>query len=295
MEAGDRAAGDHDENERKDRRSSRRTGVKHRCGEVRTHHEQSEVRCAQPQIEQPGVKVVARLQQSPNRQRGGREGVHEQDHDPGVAAEIRATNPETDSDRGQHQDESDHRQPDDRDAPLVNEPANDDCDTDEGERREDGLGIEVNREEAGNRPNEHSHHEADQEEDDEQEDALRPPANQILRHLADAHAAMTHRYHQGTKIVNRADEQGSQDHPEHARQPAPDHGDRGSEHGGQAGDRGVVMAEQDDASARDVVDAVPHGVSGSGRHRIQLEDPGAQMPGVEAIHHHVRDEAADGG
>jgi hypothetical protein len=96
--------------------------------------------------------------------------------------------------------------------------------------------------------------------------------DEIFGDLADAQPAMTHRDDQRAEIMDGADEQRAEYNPKHAGEPTPNDGYGRPEHGGQAGDRGVVMPKQNSLAAGHVVDAVGHRVRRSRPIGVQLEN-----------------------
>jgi hypothetical protein len=111
-----------------------------------------------------------------------------------------------------------------------------------------------------------------QEENDAQENDLGARPDEIFGDLADAQSAMPHRDYQRAEIMDGADEQRAEYNPKHAGEPTPNDGYGRPEHGGQAGDRGVVMPKQNSLAAGHVVDAVGHRVRRSRPIGVQLEN-----------------------
>ena len=130
-----------------------------------------------------------------------------------------------------------------------------------------------------------------QEEDGEEEEAgalAEDPSCDISHRLA----PVAHGNHEGTKIVDRTDENGSEKNPEQGGHPPPDHGQGGPDNGTGSRDAGEVMPEDDAFAGGDVVGAVLHLDGGDPGRGIELEDPAGQEPAVGVVGHQVKNEGA---
>ena len=95
--------------------------------------------------------------------------------------------------------------------------------------------------------------------------------------------------------MHRTNEDSPQHYPEHCRYPTPDDRDCWAEHRRKSGDRSIVVAEQDKAVGRHVVDIVPKRVSWCLAIRRKFENMVGEKFGVHFVSDGVRGKAEQHG
>ena len=116
-----------------------------------------------------------------------------------------------------------------------------------------------------------------------------------LGDFSNRQAAGAHGDDKSAEIVNAADEKGADDDPEHGGRPPPDDRDGGTEHGCQAGDRCVVVAEKNEGPRGHVVDAVVERVGGSRGIGAEAKNMFGEVPSVECVSEKVEEKATQRG
>ena len=290
MESAGRAARDDDEGEREHRRRPGRGGIDRRRRERRIGEEESGVHRRHAKIEQQAVGVVAGLQQEPHRQHAGGERVRQQQPLPLRQRRSDDRILSAGPDEQQQRPERPCRQRAEAPAQAVYGEAHAHGDQHERQRRQHRFRVEVGREQRGDDVDEHAHRQGDQKEDEQVEQRLGALSDQALGHLADGQAPRADGNGERAEVLDRADEDGAQHDPQQRRQPAPDDGDRRTQHRRQSRNRGELVAEQHVAVGRHVVRVVAQRVGRGGPGVVQLEQPPRQVRGVEAVRQPVRRE-----
>ena len=288
MKSRHRAAGDGDEQEGKqatgpDRPVAGDESRQRRHLERRRHDDDADgERGDCPDLEK-GRQIVARREQQPDRQHGRHRTIADQDpaklyrregegRPPGRRLRYRLSV----HDRGDQADEAQHRHLAD---PARPDPA---C-----------IGAHCHGERHGGRNGEHApgafgqrlDHDQRQHRQDDDHDHERAEQGDRAGNLTHLHAdefaqrlaVAAHGNEQDHEILHRAGQHHAEDDPQRAGQIAHLGGEHGSDQWPRARDRGEMMAEQDGAVGRDIVQAIgaPHG--GGGPCRIYPHD----MPGDE--------------
>ena len=272
VETGYGAASNHNKNKGENRRSLSRVEINGRRTECRAQQKEAQVGTGQPQVEQQRVDVVARLEQKPDGKHGGAKGITEQHVAPRPRRDALGLPGQSGLDRHQHQDKSHRGGGAHPGRAPVDEPSDSHRNHHQGERRYHGLRVESIRKQPGTNVDEDAHGQRDEEKDQDVKETLRARADDVLGDLADAQPPGAHGNDQRAEVVHRADEQRPQHDPQHTGQPAPDDGNRRAEHRREAGNRGVVVPEQDVLPRRDIVNIVAQ-IMRRGRTRgVQLEN-----------------------
>ena len=313
VEAGDRAAGDGDEEEGKDDRGAGwsvladtdrlggdlegdlflSTAEAEEGGDEQSEDDQRE---GGEELER--VDVVARLEQHPDGKHRGNIRV-EQQHDapgddrPGGEGGIEGVegSPIAEGNAGIHDAEGDQRGQHEVDALAVEPEADDDGDRDLDQAGED-RGRE-HLEDRGNDQAEDGEHNGQGDEQDGEEQDAGARGEDAAGDVADGLAAVTHRNDQRAEVVDRADQDRAEQHPQQRRDPAPDDGESGADDRSSAGDRGEVVAEDDAFGGRDVVVAVLEFDRGRDTVGIELEDPACQPAAVGVVGDQVEHERSE--
>ena len=92
--------------------------------------------------------------------------------------------------------------------------------------------------------------------------------------------------------MDRTDENGPEEDPEEGGNPAPDHGQGGSDNGTGSRNAGKVMSEDDALAGGNVVIAILHLDGGNPGCGVELEDLAGQEPAVCVVGHQVENEGA---
>ena len=215
-------------------------------------------------VEQEGAEVVTGLEQDPHRSYRGDEDVHADDPHPRGVGQVDGVEVQADDqadDDTHHAHNGGHRQ---GRAPAVDGQAEDNGHQDEqnGNHGHGGVGVVGGAvgveavEGAGHDGGEGGHHQHQGQVREDQEELLGPLADVDGHHLAQGLALVADGGEQGAVVMDGAEEDAADEHPQHHGHPAEDGRLNGAVNGAGAGDGGKVVSHQDRGFGRDVVHAI---------------------------------------
>ena len=266
VEAGDRAAGDRDEDERKHRAGEHGAAAADELRERRRlqrridHHHAEHEEADHADLHER-AQIRARREQHPHWQRRRRDRVEPhrerhlmvREHEPVADARLRHVLPE--HDRQKHHGDADDRRLGHRSlAPAEHVEAHDERQRDRDEDREGGPGALRERVDDDDAEARHRDDQHEQNGNGRRDAGKRTDFR--ARDVGQRSAAAPHRRPQPEGILHGAGEADAGDEPEQSRGIAELRREHGPDERTRAGDRGKVMAEEDPLRRRKVIRAV---------------------------------------
>ena len=227
-------------------------------------------------VQQEGAQVVTGLQQDPHGSDGGHADVQTHNDHPHGVAQVDGVPVQADDHADHDADDADDRGNAQRRVAAIDKEAEqnghqDEHDGDDGGGSVGGGSGIVDSsvsgvgglEGVGHDGGKGRHHQDQGQVSEGDKQLLGLGADSVADDLADGLALMTNGGEQGAEIVDAAEEDTADEHPQHHRHPAEHSGLNGAVDGAGTGDGGEMVAHQHRSLGRAVVLAVFHGVSGS--------------------------------